>query len=178
MKNFKRKTSDARCKTQNVKGGPWDAGRSFLGLSSYGLLLTSYVLFTTSCHQNIQSSIQKACIRGNCFTVELARTEAELMRGLQNRPALAEDRGMLFIFPDRGQHPFWMKNTLILLDMIWIDDHFKIVYVEEKVPPCLQVSCPVYVTEQASRYVLEINGGQSEKFNFKIGDGVSFEYNK
>lgn len=76
-----------------------------------------------------------------------------------NREFLAEDAGMLFVFERmRPFRSFWMKNTLIPLDMIWIDDSQRIVHIEEDVPPCEVENCPTYspgATE--SSYVLEIN---------------------
>ena len=60
------------------------------------------------------------CIRGVCFDAEVAVTAAERSRGLMYREVLAGDRGMLFVFPEEGPHSFWMKNTRIELDIIFI----------------------------------------------------------
>ena len=147
-------------------------------MSVNGLRLTSVVvlLLLTSCHQNVSGPIQKVCIHETCFTVELAQTQEEQTRGLQNRLSLAQDAAMLFVFSDEGQHPFWMKDTLIPLDMLWIDDQGVIVYIEHKAKPCPESSCPVYLTEMASRYVLEINGDLAQKYHFTVGDRVKFQY--
>src|ERR1035437_263623 len=66
----------------------------------------------------LQSPANSVCFKQNCFSVELAKTSAEQERGLMYRTELDKDKGMLFIFYNEGIYPFWMKNTLIPLDMI------------------------------------------------------------
>ena len=104
--------------------------------------------------------------------VEIADTPAKRELGLQYRRELAEDRGMLFLFPSERELTFWMKNTPISLDMIFINEEHKIVgIVHETVPfstDTLSVSAP-------SRYVLEVNGGFSRRHGLKKGDDVRFE---
>jgi len=106
------------------------------------------------------------------FTVEVADTPSERELGLQFRRELAPDHGMLFIFPSEREQSFWMKNTPIALDMIFINKDQKIVgIVEETVPFSLdprRVSAP-------SQFVLEINGGVSRRYTIQPGDTVRFE---
>jgi uncharacterized protein len=106
------------------------------------------------------------------FHVEIAATPEKREVGLMYRRELPPDRGMLFIFPAEKVNSFWMKNTPIALDMIFISRERKIVgIVHETVPFSLDgrsVSGP-------SQYVLEINGGLSRRYGFKAGDVVKFE---
>lgn len=106
------------------------------------------------------------------FQVEIADSPAKRELGLQYRRELAGDRGMLFIFPTERQQSFWMKNTPIPLDMIFINREQKIAgIIHEAVPFSLDsrsVSAP-------SQYVLEINGGVSRRYGIKAGDTVRFE---
>ncbi len=106
------------------------------------------------------------------FHVEVADTPAKRELGLQYRRELAPDRGMLFIFPAQRQLTFWMKNTPIALDMIFINSDRRIVgIVEEAVPFSLEsrlVAAP-------SQFVLEINGGLSRRYGFRAGQSVRFE---
>jgi uncharacterized protein len=78
-----------------------------------------------------------------------------------NRTAMDENGGMLFIFPKIAARPFWMKDTLIPLDMIWLDDTGKVVHIHRDVPPCPPAqgdTCPAYgPKEPTARYVLELN---------------------
>jgi uncharacterized membrane protein (UPF0127 family) len=106
------------------------------------------------------------------FAVEIARTPAERERGFQYRRELAETRGMIFLFPREEALSFWMKNTPIPLDMIFISDARKIVGIVENATPFSLQSRSV---PGKSRYVLEINGGLSRRHGFRAGDTVRFE---
>lgn len=106
------------------------------------------------------------------FEVELARSPAERAQGLMYRQHMAQDRGMLFIFSENGASPFWMKNTLIPLDIIFVDAHKKIVNIVAMATP--QTETPRMPTGNY-RYVLEINGGLAEKAGIKPGDRLEFE---
>ncbi|HET9599507.1 MAG TPA: DUF192 domain-containing protein [Anaeromyxobacteraceae bacterium] len=110
--------------------------------------------------------------RSRTVNVELARTPEEQARGLMFRDRLAEDAGMLFIFPDSSDHAFWMKNTLIPLDMIFIDEAGTVVGIVERAEP--QTLTPRSVGAR-SRYVLEVNGGWSAANGFGKGDRARFE---
>jgi uncharacterized membrane protein (UPF0127 family) len=92
------------------------------------------------------------------FQVSIAQTESERQQGLMNVKTLAPNAGMLFIFTEDSDHAFWMRNTLIPLDMIFIDRNWTIVgIVDNAVPNSLQPRS----VGKASRYVLEIAGGQA-----------------
>ena len=137
----------------------------FLALSS---LLTT---FSQACQSQPKVTIESA--KGEVsFRVEVARTPEKREVGLMYRRELPSDHGMLFIFPAEKVNSFWMKNTPIPLDMIFISRERKIVgIVHETVPFSLDgrsVSLP-------SQYVLEINGGLSRRYGFNAGDVVKFD---
>ena len=103
--------------------------------------------------------------------VEVADDEDETMRGLMFRKHLAWNAGMLFAFHNEEPRTFWMKNTFISLDMIFIDSNLKIVDIKENVPPCAQGDeCPVYPSNEPAQYVLEVNAGFVQENGIKIGD--------
>ena len=104
--------------------------------------------------------------------VELARTDAERARGLMWRTSLAPDAGMLFLFDESEVHSFWMQNTLIPLDMIFIDDGGRIVGIVARAAPQTTTGRSV---DAPSRYVLEVNGGWAEAHGLSAGDHVRFE---
>jgi uncharacterized membrane protein (UPF0127 family) len=106
------------------------------------------------------------------FRLELALTPQEQERGLMFRKSLDADAGMLFVSKFEGPHVFWMKNTLIPLDMIFIDDSGRIVGIVERAEPLTLVNRDVGVP---SRYVLEVNGGWAEAHGVGAGDLVRFE---
>lgn len=107
--------------------------------------------------------------------VEVADSTLKRAKGLMYRKHLDENTGMLFIFDDQTKHIFWMKNTLIPLDMIWVDENFKIVDISVNVQPCKTISCQTYMPASPAKYVLEVNGGYSEKQSIKIGDTLQLK---
>jgi len=117
----------------------------------------------------------KVCFAKNCFYVEIVEKPQDLALGLMFRKYLDTDRGMLFVFPDEANYPFWMKNTLIPLDMIWFDNGMKVVYIAKGVKPCKEGACKTISPNQKAKYVLELNAGTSESINLKIGDVLTFD---
>jgi len=105
-------------------------------------------------------------------TVELARTDEERARGLMNRRQLGEEAGMLFLFSESEPRAFWMRNTLIPLDMLFIDDGGRVVGLIERAEPLTTSPRDPGV---ASRYVLEVNGGWAARHGVRPGDRVRFE---
>jgi uncharacterized membrane protein (UPF0127 family) len=106
------------------------------------------------------------------FHVELALTPADQNRGLMFRQSLATDQGMLFVFDRQAVHTFWMKNTLIPLDMLFIDKDRRIVGIVENAEPQTETGRSV---GKPSQYVLEIGGGLSGKLGVREGQLVDFQ---
>ena len=98
---------------------------------------------------------------GSAITLELALTPEEVQTGLMFRPTLAADRGMLFLFEQERVPSFWMKNTLIPLDLVFLDSSGRVVDVIAGAEPCRADPCPQYVPEAPARAVLEIAAGQA-----------------
>ena len=117
----------------------------------------------------------RACFEDNCFNVELAVNQEERENGLMFREKLDLDKGMLFIFDKEGEHSFWMKNTLIPLDIIWINENYKVVFINESAQPCKESFCQKISPDKDAKYVLEINNGISKKIGLKIGDKIDLE---
>jgi uncharacterized membrane protein (UPF0127 family) len=88
------------------------------------------------------------------------------------RSNLPKDQGMLFLFPDEVERTFWMKNTLIPLDIIFIDREYKIVKIQQAIP-CEEEPCNLYNSEKPAQYVLEINGGLAQEYGIKEGSIVN-----
>ena len=144
------------------------AGKSYILL----LILTGSISITpAACRAQSRVTIQSQ--KGEVgFQVEVAATPEKRELGLMYRRDLPATHGMLFIFPAERVNSFWMKNTPLPLDMIFISRDRRIVgIVHETVPFSLDgrsVSVP-------SQYVLEINGGLSRRYGFKTGDVVRFD---
>jgi uncharacterized membrane protein (UPF0127 family) len=111
---------------------------------------------------------------GFVVSVEIAADDELRAQGLMFRDHLEPGKGMLFVFPRDDVFSFWMKNTRIPLDMIWIDKDRRIVGMKENVPPCHVDDCPSYGPGVVARYVLEVAGGEAAKHHLKVGDSVQF----
>ena len=102
--------------------------------------------------------------------VEVPDELEEFARGLMFRNHLPWNAGMLFAFNEEEPQTFTMKNTLIPLDMIFIDSNSKIIDIKENVPPCKQEECPSYPSREPAQYVLEVNAGFVQEKGVKVGD--------
>lgn len=113
-------------------------------------------------------------LKGQRFSVEVADDDASRARGLMFRDTMADDHGMLFIFPDERPRSFWMKNTRIPLDIIYIDRDLEVVSISADTPPCRSRTqrCPSYPSAGPARYVLEINGGRAAELGLEPGDRI------
>ncbi len=111
---------------------------------------------------------------GTSVTAELAVSDAERARGLMFRDKVPPDQGMLFVFEEEGQHSFWMKNTLVYLDMLWLNNGRQIIHIERMVPPCKAEPCPTYGPTSPARFVLELRGGEAEVRGLRVGDRLEF----
>ncbi len=111
---------------------------------------------------------------GKSVTAELAVTEEDRARGLMFRQTLNTDEGMLFVFQKDEYNSFWMKNTLIPLDMVWLDSSRRIIFIAENVPPCKAEPCPSYGPDLPSRYVLELKAGKAREIGLKVMDRLGF----
>jgi len=141
----------------------------------FGYLFFYYadILFAPATKQNPENKVCFNPSEGeNCFFVELVKTNTEREKGLMNRKELDKNKGMLFVFDKEAIYPFWMKNTFISLDIIWIDANGKVVFINENTKPCKGLFCPAINPLAKAKYVLEINAGISKEFNIKTGDLV------
>lgn len=103
------------------------------------------------------------------FVVEVATTGEERAKGLMFRRELAPQKGMLFLFPDERQLSFWMKNTLIPLDMVFVSRDWRVVGIIERATPLSEESRGV---PQPSQYVLEFIGGTVARLGINVGATV------
>jgi uncharacterized membrane protein (UPF0127 family) len=104
--------------------------------------------------------------------IEIADDEYETQTGLMYRTDLGTNQGMLFIFPDVSYRSFYMKNTKIPLDIIYIDEQKTIVSFQKNAKPFDETSLP---SEAPAKYVLEIKGGLSDEWQLEVGDQIEFE---
>ena len=103
-------------------------------------------------------------------SAEIADTEATRQRGLMFRDALAPNEGMIFLFDAKGFYPFWMKNTLIPLDLLWLERNGEVVSIAHSIPPCKADPCPTYPPQAEARYVVEVVSGFAKAHGVRVGD--------
>lgn len=111
----------------------------------------------------------KLKISDTTYTIELATTTAQKVKGLSGRDELCSKCGMLFIFNNETSLPFWMKDTRIPLDMIWLNKEGKVVDIQTALDTN---SIKTYQNKSPAKYVLELNANDSQKINLKIGDVI------
>ena len=104
--------------------------------------------------------------------VEIADSPEERAAGLMFRESLGENSGMLFIFDDEKTRSFWMKNTLIPLDMVFISEDLEIIDIKYAVP-CREDPCISYVSKEPAEYVLEVNENFTIRNDIAIGNTIN-----
>ncbi len=140
------------------------------------ILITLILIFSFGCKTQADTE-GKVCYGDTCFNVEVVSTPETRAVGLMYREEMEEDRGMLFVFQESAVYSFWMKNTLIPLDMIWMDPYFNVVHIAENVQPCRADLCPVTNPGVEALYVLELNAGTASKIGLKVGDSLTPDSN-
>lgn len=100
---------------------------------------------------------------------EYARTAPEQEKGLKDRPSLPGNAGLLFIFPDETPRSFWMKEVLIPLDLIFMDEKGRIIETASLLP-CSEDPCVIYNSKKPAKYVLEVNAGAVSRWKISEGD--------
>lgn len=123
------------------------------------------LVLISACSQN------KVIINKNIIKVEVADTPEERSHGLMFRESLCDNCGMLFVFENEDYHNFWMKNTIIPLDMIFISEDNKIIDIIQA-EPCKEDPCQVYKPKEKAKYILEVNKEYSSSNNLRTGDNV------
>lgn len=110
-------------------------------------------------------------IGNTTITAWIANTEQSRETGLMNISNLSERNGMLFVFDEPGVYSFWMKNTLVPLDILFVSSNMTIVNVQT-MTPCTQDPCEIYSPPSMVKYAIEVNGGFADEYNITSGDQI------
>lgn len=149
---------------------------TFLSLGSMALIgLLLFAVHTARAADGELIHIQTPS--GITIHAEIADTPLKRAVGLMYRDHLKKDHGMLFFFSQPQAWSFWMKNTKIALDLIWLDDRKRVTHIERNVPVCTKTddSCPQYrPNSDDALYVLEIAGGTVDGYRIEKGTKLSF----
>jgi uncharacterized membrane protein (UPF0127 family) len=168
-------------------------------MSSKWVFHVALCLYIAGCHGNVnrapQATVETATDNGPVFTkegelyflskvnndtlrkidIEYAVNDTERAQGLMDRKSMTDTQGMLFIFPAAQEQAFWMKNTYISLDIIYLDNHKEIVSVQKYTTPLSEESLPSF---KKAQYVLEVNAGFCDKYHIAYGDKIAFTKKK
>lgn len=112
------------------------------------------------------------------IVAELADSPQKRARGLMFRDKLATDTGMLFVFEEVGPWAFWMKNTKVPLDILWLAPDKRIVHVEENIQGCTEDPCPEYPSNKDALYALELPAGSIKREKLTKGMKLNFDLPK
>lgn len=122
--------------------------------------------------KNSQNDYTTLRVGEQTLKVQIAKTSQKKKAGLCCRDSLPFNQGMLFVYDQPGYYSFWMKDTRIPLDMIWIDSSKQIVHIEHSVAP--ETYPKTFINPEPAQYILETNAGYAKKYNIKKSDEVAF----
>ncbi|MHC0065131.1 DUF192 domain-containing protein [Nostoc sp. UIC 10890] len=125
--------------------------------------------------QTLPISAKAIVPNGTIIKLEVAQTPEQQAMGLMYRPALPDDRGMLFGFPSAQPVSFWMKNVPVPLDMVFLQNGV-VKYIQASAPPCASQPCPTYGPNTPIDKVIELRSGRAAELKLKVGDTVKIEF--
>ncbi len=159
--------------------------RRILSISVFVIVLLLIMFFLQNLFRSKENKspepnnrVVKAYINGSEYELEIADTVALRTKGLMYREQMDVNKGMLFVFEKENIYPFWMKNTYIPLDIIWLNKNKEVVFIGEDVKPCTSktgLKCDTVIPNAKAAYVVELNSGQTKEMDLQLTD--KFEFN-
>ncbi|MBD2440801.1 DUF192 domain-containing protein [Nostoc sp. FACHB-110] len=125
--------------------------------------------------QNLPIAAKAIVPNGTTIDLEVAVTPEQQQKGLMYRPALPNNRGMLFKFPTAQPVQFWMKNVPVALDMVFLQNGV-VQYVQAAAPPCANEPCPTYGPNVPIDTVIELRSGRASELKLQPGDKVKIKF--
>jgi hypothetical protein len=129
----------------------------------------------------VYASMAKAKVTaaGQVFSVDVATEAHDQARGLGGRKHLGPGDGMVFVYPEKSRYTFWMKDMLIPIDILWLDN-LRIVHIAHRVPfpkpGTAESALPTYAPEEPANIVLEIAAGRAKELGLREGDQVAIDF--
>ncbi|MFO0707386.1 MAG: DUF192 domain-containing protein [Nitrospira sp.] len=148
----------------------------FTRMTVAGLLATMVLAGVPQADAAAPQLIKVQTPSGTVIQAEVADTPQKRATGLMYRDHLEKDHGMMFFFDQAQEWTFWMKNTKISLDLIWMDEKKRVIHIERSVPICTRTddSCPQYRPNNDAMYVLEIAAGTVDGLKIEKGSKLQF----
>lgn len=136
--------------------------------SKYLILIVIFIVVLFIIQKQKNNHVYKKIIIGNIIVkTEIAESSAKKQKGLSDRNFLRKNSGMLFVFSKPDFYSFWMKNMKFPIDIIWIDDNFRIISIDKNVTP--DTFPKKFISQLPAKYVLEVSGGWTDKNKIKEG---------
>jgi uncharacterized membrane protein (UPF0127 family) len=150
-------------------------GLAVLCLAVVSAAVGSYQYFDSSPETPLDGNRTEIFFEDHRFEVEIADTSEERARGLMNRESLGENSGMLFVYDEEENRSFWMKNTFIPLDIMFLDSNFEVINIEkaDPEPNTSDDNLQRYKSDSSAQYVLEINQNRTEEIGLEEGSEMS-----
>ena len=150
-------------------------GLAILCLAVVSAAVGSYQYFDSGPETPLDGNRTEIFFEDHRFEVEIADSSEERARGLMNREFLGENSGMLFVYEEKNDRSFWMKNTFIPLDIIFLDSNFEVINIEkaDPEPNTSDDNLQRYKSDRPAQYVLEINQNRSEEIGLEKGSKMS-----
>jgi uncharacterized membrane protein (UPF0127 family) len=163
---------------KSVSGKYWSMKGLKLAVLSIAVIsagIGSYIYYETGPERPLQGNQTEIYFQDHRFNVEIANSSEERARGLMFREELGENEGMLFVYEEEADRSFWMKNTLIPLDIIFLDSNFEVINIEAAAPEpnTSDGNLQRYRSDRPAQYVLEINQNRSEEIGLEKGSELS-----
>ena len=136
----------------------------------FGVIIFLFIVIGLWLNVTLRETNTIITVGKQSFTVEVADTAGEREKGLSERDSLAKNYGMLFDFKQDGKWEMWMLKMRFNLDMAWLDESGKIVYMRENITP--DTFPNAFIPDKPARYVLEVNAGALQAAGVKVGDTV------
>mgnify|MGYP000411485571 CR=1 FL=1 len=151
--------------------------KTVYGVSILALLISGFFMTTRLLAQPDETLNVRLGQSNDAFALEVADTQLEQARGLMNRDSLDATAGMVFFFPEAASRSFWMKNTRIPLDMIWLNQGTIVGITKNATPDTGQktTDLPLYDSPAAIDAVIELNGGAADRYGIIVGQHVQFD---
>jgi len=130
--------------------------------------------FITEKIDTVSNGLASFIYNEKTIQLEIAKTEEEKVKGLSGRNFLEKNKGLLFVYDDLDFYGIWMKEMNFPIDIIWLDQNFKVVEIADNVSP--NTFPKVFYPSNEAKYIIELNAGISKEIDLNVGSVINIKY--